>query len=240
MHAQRCPWLLRADRRGSVCRGGLGSAHGYKSLWCARHCGRAIPGWCVCLPLAPVGGWPYLAIGQRGGATTSFGRCGSSPALPSQRPPRPGDPLFEPSSNRGGGAPVAHGLPQSRRQIAGMQAATWCHHHGLLPLHAGPHQPVEVPGIHPTITAPAAHAATGSGAGPRPPQSGIARHLGSPGAATPGCLAPREWRSRWRWPGRRPHWPRLRQKGFRLLLCRPPILSMAAIFVPFLVPCPLK
>ena len=115
MHAQRCPWLLRADRRGSARRGGPGSARGCKSLWCVRHCGRAITGWCVCLPLAPVGGWPYLAIGQRGGATTSVRRCGSSPALPSQRPPRPGEPLFERSSHRGGGAPVAHGLPQSRR-----------------------------------------------------------------------------------------------------------------------------
>ena len=171
MHAQRCPWLLRADRRGSVCLGGPGSAHGCRSWWCARHCGQAIPGWCVCLPLAPAGGWPYLAIGQRGGATTSVGRCGSSPALPSQRPPRPGEPLFERSSHRGGGAPVAHGLPQSRRQIAGMQAATWCHHHGHPPFHAGPHHP----------------------------QSGSARHLGSPAAASPGCLAPCEWRCRRRW-----------------------------------------
>ena len=115
MHAQKCPWLLRADRRGSARRGGPGSANGCRSWWCARHCGRAIPGWCVCLPLAPAGGWPYLAIGQRGGATTSVGRCGSSPALPSQTPPRPGEPLFERLSHRGGGAPVAHGLPQSRR-----------------------------------------------------------------------------------------------------------------------------
>jgi hypothetical protein len=145
MHAQRCPWLLRADRRGSVCRGGPGSAHGCRTWWCARHCGLAIPRWCVCLPHALAGGWPYLAIGQRGGATTSVGSCGSSPALPSQRPPRPGEPLFERSSHRGGGAPVAHGLPQSRRQIAGMQAAARCHHHGHPPLHAGPRHPVEVP-----------------------------------------------------------------------------------------------
>jgi hypothetical protein len=130
MHVQRCPWLLRADRRGSVCRGGPGSTHGCRSWWCARHCGLAIPGWYVCLPLAPAGGWQ-----------TSVGSCGSSPALPSQRPPRPGEPLFERSSRRGGGAPVAHGLPHPRRQIAGMQAAARCPHHGNSPLHAGPHHP---------------------------------------------------------------------------------------------------
>jgi hypothetical protein len=182
MHAQRCPWLLRADRRGSSRRGGPGSANGCRSWWCARHCGRAIPGWCVCLPLAPAGGWPYLAIGQRGGATTSVGRCGSSPALPSQRPPRPGEPLFERSSHRGGGAPVAHGLPQSRRFTLARTT----------PLRSPP-------GFHPTITAPAAHAANGSGAGPHPPQSGSARHLGSPAATAPDCLPPCEWRCRRRW-----------------------------------------
>jgi hypothetical protein len=67
-----------------------------------------------------------------------------------------------------------------------------CHHHGHPPLHAGPHHRVEVPGIHPTITVPATHAATGSGVGPRPPQSGSARHLGFPGADPPGCLPPCE------------------------------------------------
>jgi hypothetical protein len=191
MHAQRCPWLLRADRRGSARRGGPGSAHGCRSWWCARHCGRAIPGWCVCLPLAPAGGWPYLAIGQRGGATTSVGRCGSSPALPSQRPPRPGEPLFERSSHLGGGAPVAHGLPQPRRQIAGMQAAARCHHYGHPPRFTlARTTPLRSPGIHPTRTAPAAQAAAGSGVEPRPPQSGSARHPGSPGAAPPDCLPP--------------------------------------------------
>jgi hypothetical protein len=65
-----------------------------------------------------------------------------------------------------------------------------CQHHGHPPLHAGPHHPVEVPGIHPTRTAPAAQAAAGSGVEPRPPQSGSARHPGSPGAAPPDCLPP--------------------------------------------------
>jgi hypothetical protein len=83
-----------------------------------------------------IGGAPYAE-----GWQTSVGSCGSSPALPSQRPPRPGEPLFERSSHRGGGDPVAHGLPQPRRQIAGMQAAARCPHHGHPPLHAGPHHP---------------------------------------------------------------------------------------------------
>ena len=88
----KVPLAAQSRSVGSVCRVGPGSAHGCKSLWCERHCGRAIPGWCVCLPLAPAGGWRT-----------------------NQRPPRPGEPLFERLSHRGGGAPVAHGLPQSRR-----------------------------------------------------------------------------------------------------------------------------
>ncbi len=163
MHVQRCPWLLRADRRGSVCRGGPGSTHGCRSWWCERHCGLAIPGLCVCLPLAPAGGWQ-----------TSVGRCGSSPALTSQRPPRPGEPLFVISIHRGGGAPVAHGLPQSRRFTLARTT------------------PLRSPRFHPTTTAPTTQAAAGSGDGPSPPQSGSARHPGSPGAAPPGCLPPCE------------------------------------------------
>jgi hypothetical protein len=52
--------------------------------------------------------------------------------------------------------------------------------------------PNPAPVIHPTRTAPATQAAAGSGDGPSPPQSGSARHPGSPGAAPPGCLPPCE------------------------------------------------
>lgn len=74
-----------------------------------------------------------------------------------------------------------------------------CHHHGFPPLHAGPHHPVEVPGIHLSHTAHAPQPAAGSGVEPHHPQSGSARHTGSPAAAAPVSLPPYEWSCRRRW-----------------------------------------
>jgi hypothetical protein len=128
------------------------------------------------------------------GWQTSVGSCGSSPALPSQSTLRPGEPLFERSSHRGGGAPVAQVLQMAAQRKAADRRWLVCRR--AVPAPSGP----------PPASSPRAPAASRwpappsrlqppmlqphQGLGLAPSQSGSARHPGSPGAAPPGWLPP--------------------------------------------------